>query len=163
MPHSGSALQLQSALKTLFWLENVILWGSVAFCFYSRSTGSSAQCGDSGAEPSVTHSAFLVLLPLQDQRDSLFFHPCIYSGRNHSPFPFILLPLKTLCKVSSIRLGFYKRLEELLSYSSSCFPLLSLQLSFVSYGLLFQKSRKLSLVGNLPVPFSLLLCFSFFK
>lgn len=88
---------------------------------------------------SVTHSAFLVFFPLQDQRDSLFFHPCIYSGRNHSPLPLILLPLKTLCKIS-IRLGFYERLEELLSWSSSCFPLLSLQVSFVSYGFLFQKS-----------------------
>lgn len=86
---------------------------------------------------SVTHSAFLVFFPLQDQRDSLFFHPCIYSGRNHSSLPLILLLLKSLCKVSSIHLRFYERLEEFLSWSSSCFhfflykfPLLVLVSSF---------------------------------
>lgn len=131
--------------RPLFWLENVVLWDPVASASV-RSTGHFASVGTllHGAQSTqghnaVTFSALLAFLP-QGQRDSLFSqlrriwpllswpHLILEESTPHPP---VLLPLKALCKVSSIHSGFYKTgralvLEQLLLST------LVLQVSFVS-------------------------------
>lgn len=98
-------------------------------------------------------------------RGSLCFSPSLhqltfdhltssYSEKKSLPtlHPLILLPLKTLCKVSSIHLRFYKRQEGPQSWSSSCF-LLSFLYKF-PLSVLFSSFRKLlkTLICEWPVP-----------
>lgn len=144
--------------RPLFWLENAGLCSLVAFCFYARSRGPFVQCKDPGAcRPSllpsghrtVTVNLFLPLLSPQGQgilcspipaTSSLWSLDLLLFWKKSFP-PLCLIAIKGTLQSLFNSFGILQKprwalvLEQLLLSI-----LLSLQVSFVSSLLLFQKS-----------------------
>lgn len=140
MPHSGFTLQLPSTLETSVLTEkcgSVRLSGFLLLCQDYR-----ILCPEWGPwcwspvnlrEPN-SNPLYLSDLAPSSRSEGFFVFPSLHLSWKKSLFtPLVLLPLKTLCKVYSIHLQFYKTQEVLLSWSNSGSTLLSLQVSFVSF------------------------------